>query len=400
MTCPDCSPPRAAPCWRIASHTAAVAHRRSGAGRCRRAGEGALETEVAHDGGHHPVTGQAVAALEVARPGEEDVVAVEHVARSSRPGRGRRRRRGRDRRRAPGETTASASVCGAVAPQPALMLGPSGIRSDRARPGRRGGSSKASARPDAAPWAASTTSRRPARGGSASWVCDQEVQVAARPASGRAAAGRDRRVGRPWLHQGLELLLGGLGQLLAARPEDLDAVVGGGVVRGGDDAPAAYAPARRRWDTAGVGSTPAQVTRPPAAWKLPRASPPGPRSRPGCRPPGAARAACRRLRSSARADPSRPTVASSSGGSRADAADPVGAEKSSHGVIRRGWRGERAPERRHCRRGPAADRSGVSFPQRAGIVNRCCAAAAARAWGLAAAPVPGPPGPPPGGVRR
>ena len=79
MMCPDCSPPRAAPCSHhrlthlpVPNRTAYELH--------SFASKGGLEAEVRHDGGDNPVVWKAVFFLEGARPGKQDIVAVEYGA--------------------------------------------------------------------------------------------------------------------------------------------------------------------------------------------------------------------------------------------------------------------------------------------------------------------------------
>jgi hypothetical protein len=62
----------------------------------------------------------------------------------------------------------------------------------------------------------------------------------------------------------LDLRFDGVGQLLAAGGEELDAVVRIGIVRGADDDAGVQSQARVRYATAGVGSGPDSITSTPA----------------------------------------------------------------------------------------------------------------------------------------
>src|SRR6266545_1733303 len=103
---------------------------------------------------------------------------------------------------APASTTARATTSGTVAPTPSLMFHPSGRsligRTEAPSLRRMSGATR-----DAAPWAQSTTTRRPG----------------------------PRILG----HDVLDLLLHLVGELVSGSAEELDAVVLGGVVRSGDD---------------------------------------------------------------------------------------------------------------------------------------------------------------------
>ena len=170
------------------------------------------------------------------RARREHLVAVDDRARRRRrtaPDRRRRRARRPHRRR--GEPTASATTSGYRAPHPSLMFLPSGsaLIACTSAPRRR---SSAGARSDAAPFAQSTTTRRPVEPCIGRRHQVREVAFAA-VADRPRVAGPGRRRGQVG-HGRFDLVLDVVGQLRTGRVEELDAVVLGRVVRGGDDHPA------------------------------------------------------------------------------------------------------------------------------------------------------------------
>ena len=86
-----------------------------------------LEPAVREHGHDEAAVGEFAAGEPVQREDPEDLVAVDDPARSHRRrSAGRRRHRGRSPTSAPRVRTTSASEAGSVAPQPTLMLSPSG----------------------------------------------------------------------------------------------------------------------------------------------------------------------------------------------------------------------------------------------------------------------------------